>query len=417
MGKQILRTRGKQRSLGDVTETQQTMIKLVARQLFGAESECSPEADWPAILSEAQAQAVFSLVFSYAERVMPESEEKSKLIQRKFRFSAENIRNLHYHVELHRFLESHDIPYVILKGQASSMYYPDPMLREMGDVDFLVRKEDMQKVDQLLVKEGFQKLDHAEKNEHHWAYHRGREHWELHWEAPGVPKNNHVVESFLSNIIEKREWVQTNEGGFFVPSSFHHGLVILLHMVNHMIGESIGIRHLCDWLVFENHLSEEEFIKTFAEPLQEIGLWTFAKVITQIGILYFGCDSRSWCQDVESSLCEELLEDIIRGGNFGRKNPSRMTQRELIQHKRDRKITKGSLLRNGLGNIHEKAKRDFPFCKKIPLLFPVGWVLVVARYYFKVFAGKRKNVVNITVYNDAVRRQKLYAKLNLFKQD
>lgn len=41
------------------------------------------------------------------------------------------------------FRENH-IPMAILKGMAAAVYYPQPELRALGDVDFLVQKDDFQ---------------------------------------------------------------------------------------------------------------------------------------------------------------------------------------------------------------------------------------------------------------------------------
>ena len=89
------------------------------------------------------------------------------------------------HAKLHKILSSANIPYVILKGNVSASYYPDPMLRAMGDVDFLIEKHNVGKVDLLLRKNGFE----AQQSNHECerAYHKGISIWELHWEVNGVP--------------------------------------------------------------------------------------------------------------------------------------------------------------------------------------------------------------------------------------
>ena len=43
-------------------------------------------------------------------------------------------------------LEQNDIPCVILKGSAAAMAYPNPTLRSMGDVDFLVKRKDFERI-------------------------------------------------------------------------------------------------------------------------------------------------------------------------------------------------------------------------------------------------------------------------------
>ena len=70
-------------------------------------------------------------------------------------------------------------------------------------------------------------------------------------------------------------------------------------------------------------MTEEAFVNSFEKPLKDIGLWTFAQVLTKIGIMYFGCENREWCAEADESVCAAFLEDIFASGNFGAKDQTR----------------------------------------------------------------------------------------------
>lgn len=218
---------------------------------------------------------------------------------------------------------------------------------------------------------------------------------------------------FSADVINDAEEKTVLSEKMMLPSTFHHGLVLLLHAISHMTGGGIGLRHLCDWLVFENSVSEEEFLEIFEEQLKNIGLWTFVQVMTKIGVLYFGT-KRSWCLDEDDGVCRALLEDILSGGNFGTKDNTRRSQAKLIQN-RVTKSVHGNVLKNGLVSINEKAKRDYPYCRENLILRPIGWSAVVGKYAIRVVSGKRNNVFDKRIMSDAVNRQKLYAELRLFE--
>ena len=55
-----------------------------------------------------------------------------------------------------------------------------------------------------------------------------------------------------------------------MPSHFHHGLNLLLHTNQHLLGEGLGLRHLCDWAVFAAGFSDEEFRELFEEKLKAV---------------------------------------------------------------------------------------------------------------------------------------------------
>lgn len=401
-----------------MTEPQALLIKIIANQLFGAENclDHPDGIDWAAVMSEARQQAVFPTVFSFAAEKKLSNHIPKEYSRLYYASTAAVVRDLYNHSRLHHLLTSHNIPYVILKGQASARYYPDPALRATGDIDFLVKKEDLHAVDALLTAGGFQKSDDAQKHEFHWSYQAAGTELELHWDLPGVPETGHdVIRAYSADMIEQGSVVTDPGSTFCVPSPFHHGLVLLLHTVSHLAGTGIGLRHLCDWLVFENSLSEEAFLELFAKPLQDIGLWTFAQVLTKIGVMYFGCGKRDWCKDAKDAVCTAFLEDILCGGNFGIKDATRRSQAKLIQNQASFQVARGHLWRNGLISIHEKAKRDHPLLWKTRILLPVGWVLVAIAYLLRVLSGKRNNVFDRQIYADAMSRQTLYSELKLFE--
>ena len=68
-----------------------------------------------------------------------------------------------------------------------------------------------------------------------------------------------VVRSYLQDLLEKSHVAEELSFPVRVPSDFHHGLVMLLHLSSHLMGAGIGIRHLCDWALFLNSIEEKNF--------------------------------------------------------------------------------------------------------------------------------------------------------------
>lgn len=61
----------------------------------------------------------------------------------------------------------------------------------------------------------------------------------------------------------------------------------------------------------------------FEKPLKELGLWRFAQVLTRISINYLGAGEREWAGGEPEPVDDQLMEDIVSGGNFGFKDDSR----------------------------------------------------------------------------------------------
>ena len=100
--------------------------------------------DWQPIFEEMKQQTVAALPCN----ILPEEATKWRSYCMKKQGQA--IRVLHAQNELISLLESNGISCVILKGAAAAMYYPYPTLRTMGDVDFLVKRCELDRTAKLL---------------------------------------------------------------------------------------------------------------------------------------------------------------------------------------------------------------------------------------------------------------------------
>ena len=196
------------------------------------------------ILPEAAKQTVFPLIYSALDGEC----DLSAYTTQYYSAISHNVKVIEEHKTLHKLLCENNIPYVFLKGCASARYYPEPLLRTMGDVDLLVNEKDIEKTVCLLDDNDYRTTDdfngiHIEfKSKNNLTI-------ELHRQINGIPngKVGQKVSSLFSNIFEKAVLVN-NE--YLCPSDFHHGLILLLHTASHLTNEGIGLRHLCDWAVF-----------------------------------------------------------------------------------------------------------------------------------------------------------------------
>lgn len=373
--------------------------------------------EWEKLFQEAGQQMVFPIVYACVRdmKMFPgpgEYEGYEKFYGACIRRS---MKNRQAHNALHRFLTDRKIPYVILKGQASSRYYPEPVLRYSGDVDFLIRKEQREEINELLLETGWERTHESDNHSFHWSYQKDKDYLEMHWDVPGIPEdNNFLIHQYLESVIDRALPVNDGFGELYLPSDFHHGLILLLHTLSHLTGGGIGLRHLFDWLVFENSLSEERFTGLFEEPLRRIGLWAFAKAFTEIGIRHLGCLKRNWCADADPDLCDALLKDILLGGDFGIKDETRRRQAKMIRSNQSMTIGGRNLIGTLLPNIHEKAVQKCGFIREKPFLAPLGWAYVSGEYLMDVIKGRTINVFDKKVMEDASERREIYSALKLF---
>ena len=383
-----------------MTQEQLKLTKLLASKLFGGGN--APEgfelsAD---ILEEAKAQAVLYTIADDAAA----------------QFMVQNMRVLNEHVRLHELLTENGIPYVIIKGWASSYYYPEPIRRHLGDVDFFVRLEDRARTSELLIKSGYRLTEDI--NPHHWSYRHDRIELELHWRLNGAPDGEpgDIIADHMADVFDRSVLVSTDVGQMRIPSDFHNGLIMLLHMARHMTSSGMGLRHVCDWAVFVNRI--DDFEAMFKECFTRLGLWHYACIMTRICEKYLGLPKQAWAEaeEIPDGVCEAAMEDLCEEGNMGKSMNIAYDHFFLPDITEDPSAKSSGKFGSFTASLNRVTRNAMPVVKKFPALMPVGWLYVGVRYIFRVARGKRK-MINVTkAAASAGKRGALYDEFRLFEK-
>lgn len=374
------------------------LINIIANMLFGVPLQ-EEEHDWGKLRQEALDQTVFPLVYSAIKKQLPEDE---KVIWQRLndKIIAQNMTIFYEHGELHSAMEEIECPYVTLKGCGSAYYYPDPVKRMMGDVDFLVDPIDLQKASEKVVQCGFRQIYKTDQKFHE-EFKRDNTEWELHYKITEYPEGEKgvIIERYVSDIIETDRCVEMSGFEFNIPDDFHHCVVMLLHVARHLIsGRGIGLRHLCDWAVFVENVD----ISAFGDQLREMGLWVFACSLSAVSHKYLGSREYQWLMNVDDDVLHSLIMEFVSHGNFGQKESNNTTQNLIINFS------------NPFKAWVSRTKRRFPFTKKYVFLMPIGMIMCAARFLYLRISGKSR-WVTIEDVKTAEERRDVYTKLALYK--
>lgn len=402
-----------------LTKEQAVLLNLATRSVWRGEDAPVLDAkqiegvNWREVMKESLAQAVplatFEALAPYKAVVPTDVFDEWKKIATKVALA--NIVVAKARRALHKVMDGE--PYVILKGVSAASYYPNPNVRVAGDVDFLIDPAHRDEVSARLVANGYAMSygDHA----NHWVYTKGSAHLEMHFEVAGVPfkETGKLVNAYLADCVYNAVKGKTDDGEFPAPTAEKHALIILLHMQHHLLGDGLGLRHICDWVAFVNATRSQEFWQELIAFLKKIGLYRFTLVLTQLAVKYLGLTAPDWCTDGDGTE-DEVMQDVFISGNFGVKDEAR-SQAGILVSENGKDGTKHGAVYNLMHNLHGAVLRQYPIVKKVWVLYPFLYAYKALRFVALSLFGKRPNLIKIAP--EAKKRKAIYKKLRVFERE
>ena len=200
------------------------------------------------------------------------------------------------------------IPYLPLKGLVIRKLYPEPWMRTAGDIDILVKKENLAKAGELLVGAGA----HCVKEGSHDITYRFPTGvlLELHYRLLDDNKANGARKAL--NQVWNHTYAKENSSQYQLEDPwlyYYH----LAHAAKHWQGGSCGVRPFLDlWLL--NHKVEFD-AKARRAVLEENNLWEFANAAEKISEVWLsGAPCDDWTMVFEETLlaCGVSGNDAVR---------------------------------------------------------------------------------------------------------
>ena len=141
-------------------EHEKILLDILANNLFNAGRTVNLNEDnLDAVWCEAYAQAVTLMAFHNSNEDILKSDRCEYIRKKLGKTLATNAKIDFEHIRICDIMKNAGIPCSILKGFASALYYPDPLMRSMGDVDFLIDTDDFEKASDALKNNGYESAE------------------------------------------------------------------------------------------------------------------------------------------------------------------------------------------------------------------------------------------------------------------
>lgn len=345
--------------------TENALLELIKKSQFGIDFIPQHDCDYSAVLHEAKQQSVLGLVCQFIPpSAFPEGKEWQHIVERQ-RFSL--IRYLHEQNSIKHAFDEVGIPFVVLKGCASAIYYADPSKRSMGDIDLLVSKEDYEKAKKILLSGGY--YIHHEEDTRNIALKNHSVIVELHRQFSAVDKD---IEKYVNDGMKRSELHSIEGFTFPMLPRLSNGLVLLEHMRQHLKG-GLGLRQIIDWMMYvHSELDDDFWNESFRDVAVSEGLDKLAAVVTKMCQKHMGLSKTiTWPSFAEEELCDELLANIFQSGNFG----SKQGQGRNVE------AVTAAIKREGLfRRLQKSGEHNWRAYKKHHWLKPICWIYQACRY-------------------------------------
>ena len=374
-----------------ITVVQKQFLELLRAGLWGGCPDVTlfqGEVNWKAIFKISREQAVQVLVAdgmeALPEHLAPKKETIYKVAIRR------TTNSLAYKVQkslinrITTLFNEEGIPSILLKGQGVAQNYQKPESRMCGDIDIYVGMDNFHKACEILRREGAEELIHQDEHEFHIAFDLDDKTIEVHKKSDVIRgrKLNDSLQKWTASHLDAKLAAGTlpkwnNDGTLInIPDPTYNAFYIIHHAVRHMIGEGIGLRHVCDWMIFlhthQDQIDKEELKAKLAEYKMATAWGQFGALATK----YLGFPEEHLLVppiNQNESKAELLLQHIFSTGNFG-------------QYSKEKRDSKSRYLKRKWHNFRFQMSRLFKLYRILPdytLNFGCGWLTNAIYRFFR----------------------------------
>uniref|UniRef100_UPI004057CA40 nucleotidyltransferase domain-containing protein n=1 Tax=Acetatifactor sp. TaxID=1872090 RepID=UPI004057CA40 len=287
-----------------------------------------------------------------------------------------------------------------MKGARMKFFYPSPEMREMSDVDILVRDECMDKAAAELTDMGYE-LSQAIK--HHDIYQK-KPHMvvEVHRAMYDKTVDYNQYEYFknLSRAVPREGYSYIYD---FTKEDFY--IYMIAHMAKHFYAMGCGIRNLVDIYVYRNKFGAEMDQLYLDKELKLLGLYEYTKHMEKL--------TNVWLSGEEGEeFYDQLFAYMLDSGIYG-KDENGIWNKFCEEKMKDKEVNRFQLkMWYWFPPLHYMAEY-YPWLEDYRFLLPVAWIIRGFRgIVLKKGTYKRKMIKEIDQENIKIN-QNIYHKMQL----
>lgn len=300
------------------------LLDILRTSLFGQLAEVQCDGNVIDALSEAEKQAVAPMVF----HALAETNVKlpSKVVFQQVGIQQQVVqRNTlldEQLVFLMQLFQKNEVDYAIVKGQVAASYYPEPKLRQSGDVDFFCDETNYPKAIEVLQKEWGVNIESG-NGDYHDAFDFQGVSYEMHHTLSHFYNNN--KDNYWKTILSEASCYSVNINGCNV-NTLHptiHSLYIFLHLYHHLLELGVGLRQFCDWAMILHACKDKIDHEAIRQHLKVFDMEKAYRACGAIIVRDLGFPANEFTYeltDYDMRYADKILDVVFYRGNMGHYN-------------------------------------------------------------------------------------------------
>lgn len=277
---------------------------------------------------------------------------------------------------------------IVLKGWELRKLYPQPTMRQMADLDILVKPYDFGIIKTVMEKLGF--TSSSESSWKHDKFTLKDVHVEMH---KRLTDDSAEIMAWEKGLWSRAEQIS---GNIFRMSPEDFYIFHFVHLHKDFLNGSLGLRRIVDTWLLQKQPLNMEIVQNY---LESFGMWVFHERMRKLARVTMGEESMDDDNEV-------LLRHAFRYGIYGSGNSYKVGRIAKMG-----KGLKSGKVKSKLAAIllpYSRMKAQFPVLQKKPYLLPFCWIKRIVRF----LRGDMKRYLRMLDYSDVTEAD--YAEMQRF---
>lgn len=282
--------------------------------------------DWHELLTFAKKQTIVGIYWQGMQRLgdasnKPSEDEVMEWMGEYTKIVRKNKKTDEAVASLTKLMNDNGIGFFMFKGQAVARFYPIPVARTSGDVDFYVFKKDWEKAKKVLQERV--NIENAYSFRHLEFSHNGIP-FEMHYHTAVFASNSRqrywdkLIDSYSGGVLDH---VEIN--GVEIPTlpPTVNAIYLFTHIYHHFLKEGIALRQFIDWMMFFEAKHEVIVVSELTAKLERLGLLRAFKAFGAVLVDVLGMDAKYFPLAItvkDRRYEDKIMSIVLKYGNFGK---------------------------------------------------------------------------------------------------